>query len=150
VFSHFSFTFLSYCRQLEVKVNADCDDWDEHLNHALLDIRIRKHTATRYSPFDMFHSWNFRFDPSAEESPEENDVLEALNSDDPEVNIQLELLISKACEKTFSRFDAVRDELVENAAANIHKEQLRQRKAFDNKHLGKGAEINRGFTSHNS
>ena len=76
-------------RHLDLKINSLGDDWDEHLNHALFDIRIRPHTATKFSPFEMFHTWEMRFDPHETETPEEEAFLDEIDSADKAVEERL-------------------------------------------------------------
>jgi hypothetical protein len=60
-----------------MKVKSSGDDWDEHLNRVLLDICIHPHTAMKFSPFEMFHTWEMRFDLHETETPEEEVLLQA-------------------------------------------------------------------------
>jgi hypothetical protein len=124
-----------------LKVSETGDDWDEHLNHALFDVRIRPHTATKFSPFDFFHSWKFRFNPSDSETSEENEHLEVLQSGDRYPEEQ----IDKSCEEMVARFNKAKDLITEEAAANIKREQHRQKTAFDKKKMGHGVEIKKGI-----
>ena len=118
------------------------DDWDEHLNHALFDIRIRPHTATKFSPFEMFHTWEMRFDPHETETPEEEAFLDEIDSADKAVEERL----GKSCEEMIARFETARELIMEKATANIEKEQYRQKKGFVTKNLGKGAIVKQGMT----
>jgi hypothetical protein len=126
---------------LNLKVKSSGDDWDEHLNHALFDIRIRPHTATKFSPFEMFHTWEMRIDPHETEIAEEEALLQAMDTEDKAVEEQL----GKSCEEMITRFNAAREIIREKATENIEKEQYRQKKGFDTKNLGKGTTVNQGM-----
>ena len=134
---------FGFDRLLRLKVSETGDDWDEHLNHALFDVRIRPHTATKFSRFDLFHSWRFRFNPNDSETQEENELLEVLQSGKEVQEEQMQ----KNCEETMARFDTAKDLILEEAAANIQKEQLRQKTAFNRKKMGHGVVMKRGKNS---
>jgi hypothetical protein len=89
----------------------------------------------------LFHSWKFRFNPSDSETSEENQHLEVLQSGDKHLEDQM----NKSCEEMMARFDMAKDLITEEAAANIKKEQLRQKTAFDRKKMGYGVEIKKGI-----
>ena len=43
------------------KIEEDPNEWDLYLDETLMQLRNRRRVATGYSPFELMHTWQFRF-----------------------------------------------------------------------------------------
>ena len=134
-------------RQLMKKVNSSGDDWDLHLNEALLEIRIRPAARTGVPPFELHHNFAFRMNSRFERSDEEDDIVQLLGEDDDKAEMELEHRLQSACDETLEAYRRAREEIYTGIAESIDKEAARQKGSFDHHALGRGEKLEVGTSN---